>query len=168
MIPQELKLRPWQNEDLVDLVRLADNPKIASQSRDTFRQPYTEEAGKAWLQIATQPDATVFVIEYNGQFAGGIGYHPGKDIERCNAEIGYWLGEPFWGKGLATQAVKLLVEKVKATGQFTRLFAMPFAANQGSRRVLEKAGFTLDAVLSRAAVKNGQIKDICIYSMVIG
>jgi len=163
-----VSLRLFASTDLDDLVRLANNPRIAHQLRDAFPHPYTREAGQGWLTFASRPDATVFAIEVEGQFAGGIGYHPGNDIERCAAEIGYWLGEPFWGRGVASVALIQLVEKVRRTGRFTRLFALPFADNLASQKVLNKAGFAFEALLRRAAIKNGTIRDLHLYGLVFG
>ncbi len=160
-------LRPWRHGDLDDLIRLGNNINIWRQLRDLFPHPYTREAGERWLEIAVAPDPTVFVIEYDGQFAGGIGYHPGRDIDRCSAEVGYWVGESFWGKGIATRAIELLIKKAKDRNGLTRLFAVPFASNSASRRVLGKNGFTLDALLRQAAIKEGQIRDVCLYSFLL-
>ncbi len=163
----KVNLRPWRQDDLDELVKLGNNINIWRQLRDLFPHPYSYEAGQVWLEIATTPDSTVFVIEYEGSFAGGIGYHPGRDIERCSAEVGYWLGEPFWSKGIATRAIVLLIEKATTHEPLTRLFATPFATNAASRRVLEKTGFTLDTILRRAAIKEGLIRDMCLYSLLL-
>src|SRR5207244_2850859 len=110
---------------------------------------------------------TSFAIECDGMLVGGTGYMPGRDVERCSAEVGYWIGEPHWGRGLATAALRALTAVVVERGGFTRLFALPFAANLGSRRVLEKAGFELSAVLRRSAIKDGQVVDQCLYSLLL-
>jgi RimJ/RimL family protein N-acetyltransferase len=114
-----------------------------------------------------QSPVTSFAIGHGGALVGGIGYVPGKDVERCSAEVGYWIGEPYWGRGLATAALLALGGLVARRGGFTRLFALPFAANVASRRVLEKAGFALDAVLRRSAVKAGVVVDQCLYSLLL-
>jgi [ribosomal protein S5]-alanine N-acetyltransferase len=161
-------LRPWLDDDVAELVRLANNRRIWAQLRDAFPHPYTEDAGRAWVAFANgQSPVTSLAIEHCGALAGGIGYIPGKDVERCSAEVGYWIGEPYWGRGLATAALLALTGVVARRGGFTRLFALPFATNRASRRVLEKAGFTLDAVLRRSAVKEGVVVDQCLYSFLL-
>jgi RimJ/RimL family protein N-acetyltransferase len=150
------------------LVLLADNRRVWAQLRDAFPHPYTPAAGRAWVAYANgQSPATELAVECGGVLVGGVGYIPGRDIERCGAEVGYWIGEPFWGRGLATAALAALIGLVTARGGFTRLFALPFATNGASRRVLEKAGFGLDAVLRRSAIKEGRVVDQCLYSLLL-
>ena len=151
-----------------ELVRLADNRRLADQLRDAFPHPYTADSGRRWVAFANSPSpATHLAVECGGVLVGSAGYIPGRDIERVSAEVGYWVGEPHWGRGLATAALLALVELVAARGGFTRLFALPFAHNAASRRVLEKAGFSLEAVLRRSAVKGGRVVDQCLYSMLL-
>jgi ribosomal-protein-alanine N-acetyltransferase len=161
-----VRLRPWQESDIPDLVRIADNPRIASQLRDIFPHPYTRKAGEDWVDYASaQSPTTDFAIEADGVLVGGIGYVPGVDVMRCSAEVGYWLGEPFWGRGIATAAIRQLIHIIDGRQQFTRVFAAVFATNSASKRVLEKAGFTLEGVLRRCAIKNGEVRDKCLYSL---
>jgi ribosomal-protein-alanine N-acetyltransferase len=160
-------VRPWRVEDLDALIRHADNVKIARNLRDAFPHPYTREAGEFWLKLATTMDpVTSFAIECDGEAVGGIGLKLDTDIERVSAEIGYWLGESVWGRGLATAAVRALSEHAFDAFGLTRLFALPFAHNTASRRVLEKAGFTLEAILRKSAVKEGQIVDQALYGRI--
>src|SRR5262245_40764004 len=138
------ELRSWCGDDLDDLVRHADNPNVARQLRDRFPSPYTREAGQAWLALAAsmRPESS-FAIVAGGALVGGIGLHLGTDIERVSAEVGYWLGESAWGRGLATAALKAFTGYAFETFGLTRIFAVPFAENRASCRVLEKAGFAL-------------------------
>src|SRR5207245_1449014 len=107
---------------------------------------YTRADGEAWLALAAQSQPeTNFAIEYDGEAVGGIGLRLGQDIERVTAEIGYWLGESVWGRGIATAALVGLTQYAFPTFNLTRVFALPFADNLASRRVLEKAGFALEA-----------------------
>jgi RimJ/RimL family protein N-acetyltransferase len=160
-------VRSWRSDDLDALIRHADNPRVAEQLRDRFPQPYTRAAGEAWIAVASsmQPESS-FVVEAGGELVGGIGLHLGSDIERVSAEVGYWLGESAWGRGLATAALKAFVPYALSTFGLTRLFAVPFAYNLASRRVLEKAGFTLVGILRRSAIKNGQVVDQALYDFV--
>jgi RimJ/RimL family protein N-acetyltransferase len=160
-------IRSWKASDLDALVRHADNPRIAGNMRDRFPSPYTRDDGEVWLALAAQMQPeTTFAIEVDGEAAGGIGLVLGSDIERVSAELGYWLGERLWGRGIATAAVIALSEYAFAPFGLTRLFAIPFAMNLASCRVLEKAGYTLEAILRRSAIKNGQIQDQALYSLV--
>jgi RimJ/RimL family protein N-acetyltransferase len=105
-------------------------------------------------------------IEYGGEAVGGIGFTLGSDVERHSAEVGYWLGEGFWGRGIATAALHEATRWAIATFNLFRVFAVPFSDNLGSIRVLEKAGFVREGVMRCAAVKDGQIKDQALYAFV--
>jgi ribosomal-protein-alanine N-acetyltransferase len=159
-------VRSWQSSDLDSLVRHADNPRISDNLRDRFPSPYTRVEGEKWLAQASQlmPE-TNFAIESGGAVVGGIGILLGQDIERVSAEIGYWLGESVWGRGIATAAVVGLSRYALATFDLTRLFALPFADNLASRRVLEKSGYHLEGILRRSAIKNGQVRDQALYGL---
>jgi ribosomal-protein-alanine N-acetyltransferase len=160
-------VRPWQREDLESLVRHANNGNVARQLRDRFPHPYTRADGESWLALAAaQKPQNFFAIDVAGEAVGGIGVMPGHDVERVSAEVGYWLGEGFWGRGIATAALAALVGHVFSTHDLTRLFALPFAHNLASRRVLEKAGFRLDAILRKSAIKEGRVLDQALYSLV--
>lgn len=157
-------LRSWRADDLDALVRHADSPHVAAQLRDRFPHPYTREAGEGWLAFATsQQPVTNFVIAVDDALVGGIGLELGSDVERVSAEVGYWLGEAAWGRGLATAALRGFCDYAFATFALTRLYAVPFAANMASRRVLEKAGFLLVGVLRDSAIKHGTIVDQALY-----
>ncbi len=165
---REVRLRAWREDDVPELVRLADDRLVWQQLRDAFPHPYTIEAGRGWVAFASgQNPVTSFAVECGGVLVGGAGYTPGQDVERVGAEVGYWIGRPYWGRGLATAAVRELINVIAGRRGFTRLFALPFAANAASCRVLEKAGFTLDAVLRRSAIKDGRVVDQCLYSLLL-
>lgn len=168
VVTHKVQIRPWRMDDLTELVRLANNRRIWIELRDVFPHPYTTEAGRAWIEFAARNNSpTHFAIESEGLLVGGVGYIPGRDIERCGAEVGYWVGEPYWGRGIATAAVGALIDMLRAAADYTRIFAVPFASNTASRRVLERSGFRLDAVLECSAVKDGRVKDQCLYSQVL-
>jgi RimJ/RimL family protein N-acetyltransferase len=158
------RVRSWRESDLASLVRHANNRRIWLQLRDGFPHPYTEQAGRAWLaRAANEEPQTSFAIEVGGSAVGGIGFIPGKDVERVSAEVGYWLSEAYWGRGIATAALRGLTAHAFSLG-FSRLFAVPFATNLASRRVLEKAGYELEAILRRSAIKEGRVVDQALYS----
>jgi [ribosomal protein S5]-alanine N-acetyltransferase len=163
----DLRVRSWRKNDIDALVRYANNAKIAANLRDQFPHPYTRFAGTAYLaEIRSADIETSFAVEYAGEAIGGIGFKLGADIARLSAEMGYWLGEPFWGRGLTTRAVVATSEWAFGHYKLTRIFAMAFSHNVGSMRVLEKAGFEREGTLRRSAVKNGVILDQVLYAKV--
>jgi RimJ/RimL family protein N-acetyltransferase len=162
----ESVLRHWKPEDIENLIKYGNNPAIARYMSDGFPSPYTREKGIRFIENAIKADPLrIFAIQFQGEAVGGIGIHPQDDIHRRNAELGYWLGEPFWGKGLVTQAVKEIVAYTFANFDLDRIFARPFGNNPTSHRVLEKAGFTLEARFSGTIFKNGEILDELIYGI---
>lgn len=160
-------VRSWQKADATSLVAHANNRKIWLNLRDRFPHPYTVHDGRAFLRAVreTNPE-TVFAIEVDGAAAGGIGFMLQQDVDRMSAEIGYWLGEPFWGQGIVTEALVAVTAHAIAQHGLTRLFALPFAANTASCRVLEKAGYVLEARLRRSAIKDGTIVDQFQYAFI--
>jgi RimJ/RimL family protein N-acetyltransferase len=160
-------IRSWANDDVASLVKYADNRKIWLNLRDRFPHPYTRRDGRDFIQLArSQRPETMFAIDVGGEAAGGIGFVPNSDVERVSAEIGYWLGEPFWGRGIATEALAAVTRYAVDTHHLTRVYALPYARNVASCRVLEKAGFTLEARLRRSAIKDGEIIDQMQYAFV--
>ena len=154
-------------EDAAAVVREANNINVARQLRDRFPHPYTRENASAFLKAATSAAETSnLAIDVNGEAVGAIGYVPGIDVERYSAEIGYWLGESHWGKGIATEALLLVTDHVFSTVNLLRLFALPFADNTGSMRVLEKAGYVREAILRGSSVKYGQARDQALYAKI--
>lgn len=142
------KLRPWEIGDLDSLVKYANNFNIAKNVMDVFPHPYSVDDGKLFIELATKNyPYEILAIEVNGEAAGAIGLHPQKDIYRKNAELGYWLAEPYWGKGIVTGAIKQMVDYGFKNWDITRIYARPFEHNMGSQRALEKAGFVLEARL---------------------
>ena len=162
----EFKLREWNLNDINSLVKYANNSKIASNLTDQFPHPYSREDGEAFLQMATkvQP-ARIFAIDINGKASGGIGLHPQTDIHKKNAELGYWLAEPFWGKGIMSKAVRQMVEYGFKTFEIERIYAVPFGINTGSQKVLENAGFILEGKFEKTLFKNGEYLDELIYAV---
>ncbi|SIT84142.1 GNAT family N-acetyltransferase [Pontibacter indicus] len=162
----DFKLRPWTLADLDSLVKHADNFNIARNMADVFPHPYTYEKGRAFLEMVTQGrPPNILAIEVEGEAVGGIGIHPQQDIYRKNAEIGYWLGQPFWGKGIMTEAIRQMVDYGFANRDITRIYARPFGYNIGSQRALEKAGFVLETKLEKTFYKNGEYQDELIYAV---
>jgi RimJ/RimL family protein N-acetyltransferase len=159
------EVRSWRHDDLASLVRHADNRKIWLNLRDRFPHPYTTRDGREFLRMAlAQRPETLFAIAVGEEAVGGIGFQMMHDVERVSAEIGYWLGEPFWGRGIVAEALTAVTHHAMETHGLTRMFAMPFASNQASCRVLEKAGYVLEGRLRRSAIKDGQIIDQMQYA----
>jgi RimJ/RimL family protein N-acetyltransferase len=138
---------------------------VARQLRDRFPHPYEAAHALGFLQWAgQQPVETVWAIAVHDTPVGGIGMQLGQDIERVSAEIGYWLGQDYWGRGLATAALRSVTDYAFAQFGLTRIFAVPFASNAASIRVLEKAGYVLEGHLRRSAIKDGVICDQRLYA----
>jgi RimJ/RimL family protein N-acetyltransferase len=158
-------LRPWRAGDEDSLSRYANNREIWLNLRDRFPHPYTQADAKAWIQaVAADEPPDHFAIEVESQPVGGIGLMLHNDVERVGAELGYWLGEPFWGRGIMTGAVGLITNYAFATFELTRVYALPYTRNKASMRVLEKAGFTLEGILRRNVIKDGVILDQAVYA----
>jgi [ribosomal protein S5]-alanine N-acetyltransferase len=161
----QFRLRPWQAGDEASLVQHANNYKIWLNLRDTFPHPYTWQDAHTWVQYAPSfPNSLNLAIEVDGAACGGIGLLFQQDIYRRSAEIGYWLGEAYWNRGIVTAAVKMLSAFVFDHYDICRLFAGIFEYNQPSMRVLEKAGYQLEAVHRQAITKNGHTLDEYLYT----
>ena len=161
-----VKLRPWRETDLDALVRYAGNPKISANLTDAFPHPYSREDGQRFIAMATSHNPVrIFAIEADGGFVGGIGVHPQQDVYRANAELGYWVAEPFWGRGIATSAIRQIIPVAFSLEGIRRLYARPFGSNVASQRVLEKCGFVLEARLRETFLKRGEFLDELIYAV---
>lgn len=163
----DLRVRSWRKDDLKALVRHANNPNIARNLRDQFPYPYTRQDGIDYLDYVRSLDSeTSFALEFDGEAVGGIGFLLGSDIARRSAEMGYWVSEIYWNRGLATRAALAASNWAFERYKLTRIFAQVFAENTASMRVLEKAGFEAEGVMRRSAVKNGVVLDQVLYAKV--
>ncbi len=161
-------VRSWRATDLDALCKYADNRKIWLNLRDRFPHPYTKQAGREFLRVMSlQHPETAFAIAVGEEAVGGIGFVLLPDVERVSAEIGYWLAEPFWGRGITTEALTAVTRYAIEHYVLTRVFAVPFAWNTASCRVLEKAGYVLEARLRRSAIKDGRITDQMQYAYIV-
>lgn len=159
-------LRPFRPSDLDALVRYASDPSVAANLTDSFPNPFTEEAGRVFIERALAGPALRRCIEVNGECSGAIGLHPKEDLWRNNLELGYWLAVEQRGKGIMAEAIRQMVRLgFDHFPQVTRIYASPFGSNTASQRVLEKAGFTLEATLYGTLVKNGVVQDELIYAV---
>ena len=160
-------VRSWEWRDRDAIVRYANNRKVSINLRDRFPYPYTARDARNWLDVVvdSKPE-TNFAIDVAGEAVGGIGFTPQHDVEWRSAEIGYWLGEPFWGRGIATEALIAVTEYAFENFDLCRLFAHVFDWNGASARVLEKAGYVREATLRSSSVKYGQPRDQLLYARV--
>lgn len=158
-------IRSWRDGDAETLPRHADNRKIWLNLRDRFPHPYTRADAEWWIRYAQglKPE-TNFAIDVGGEAVGGIGLELHEDVERCAAEVGYWLSEAFWGRGIMTAALRAVTEYAFQEFQLTRVYALPYARNTASVKVLEKAGYRCEGVLRRSAIKDGVVLDQLMYA----
>ena len=164
-----IAIRKWRIEDAADLAAALSNPKVQNNLRDGLPYPYTEEDGRSFIcamLAANEQDTFAFAITLDDKAIGSVGVFRQGNIHSRTAEMGYYIAEEFWGRGIVTQAVKLTCEHVFAVSDIIRIYAEPFAGNTGSCRVLEKSGFTLEGVLKSNAVKNGKVLDMKLYALV--
>ncbi|HEX8925941.1 MAG TPA: GNAT family N-acetyltransferase [Terriglobales bacterium] len=161
------RIRALERDDLPALAHHANNPRVAAHLRDRFPSPYSIEDGHRFLDYAdSSEDECVAGIAVQDEIVGVIGVQFRSDIERCSAELGYWLGEPFWRRGITTAAIRCFTAWAMPRFQLTRVYAEVFDENVASARVLEKAGFSYVGLLRKAAIKNGTYHDYRLYDLV--
>ena len=161
------KIRRWELSDARDLATALSNKKIQDNLRDGLPYPYTEQDGKEFISAmlaANENDTFAFAITVNGKVIGSIGAFRQTNIHNKTAELGYYIAEEYWGKGIMTEAVKQLCDYVFSHTDIIRIYAEPFSYNIGSCRVLEKAGFQYEGTLRSNALKNGIVLDMKMYS----
>jgi RimJ/RimL family protein N-acetyltransferase len=160
-------LRAWRRDDLDALLRHADNPNVARGLRDRFPSPYTRADGERFLaSLPSLRHEWRFAIEVGGEAAGGLGFHPGEDVHRHSAEVGYWLGEAHWGRGIVPAALRAVVPLAMAQLHLLRVHAGVYSNNPTSMRALERAGFEREGVQRCAALKHGALLDVIVFARV--
>jgi ribosomal-protein-alanine N-acetyltransferase len=158
-------LREWRRGDEHDLVAVANNPNVSRYLRDRFPCPYSPDDAAAWIALNEAADVTThFAIVLEDRVIGGAGFQLFEAERRVVAEIGYWLGEPLWGRGIATAACRTLTKYVFDRHEIRRIEAPVFTPNVASLRVLEKCGYEREGVMRNAAIKQGKILDAYLYS----
>jgi RimJ/RimL family protein N-acetyltransferase len=158
-------LRPWAAADKPSLVANANNRNVWRNLADIFPHPYTEEDADRWLRSAESLGGGIkLAIELDGIAIGGIGARAGEGIFARTAHFGYWLGEAYWGRGIATAAGRALLDYLRADERFVRLEAPVFEWNPASMRVLEKLGFEREALMRKSVIKDGQLIDSVLYT----
>lgn len=160
-------VRSYQPADAASLASNANNYKVWRNLRDRFPHPFTEKDGLAYItDVAGRPVTTSFAIVVDGNAVGGVSLRVGHDIERLSAELGYWLGESYWGRGVTTDAIRAVTRYACTELGLVRVFALPFVHNAASCRVLEKAGYQREATLRCSAIKEGTILDQYLYAAI--
>jgi RimJ/RimL family protein N-acetyltransferase len=161
------QIRSFAADDAAALCKYANNRNIWVNLRDRFPYPYRHADAISWLErVHAQPVRTHFAIATPEELIGAVGFEVQEDVYRRSAEIGYWVAEPYWGRGIATRAVGALTAFAFARHDLVRTFAGVFSSNPASARVLEKAGYTFEGRLRRSVVKDGIVLDQLVYAMV--
>lgn len=165
----DCKLRKWRADDAKSLSELLNSKKILDNLRDGLPFPYTENDALDYINLMLSADKNstfAFAIEFKGAVAGSIGIFRQDNIHSRTAEMGYYIGENYWNKGIATSAVKQACDFVFNNSDIIRIYAEPFARNVASCKVLEKAGFVCEGTLRKNAVKNGIVEDMKMYAKI--
>ena len=166
---QKSVIREWARGDKAALVRFANNRNIWRNLAHVFPHPYTDADADWWFSfLAQMPEPTSWAIEIDGLAVGAIGVTFKEGIYFKSAEFGYWLGEPYWGRGIMTEAVRAVSSYAMRRFGLIRLEAPVFEWNPASMRVLEKCGFVREGVLRASAVKDGQVIDRVLYALIDG
>jgi ribosomal-protein-alanine N-acetyltransferase len=161
-------LRSWRETDASSLVTYANNRRVWINLRDRFPHPYTPADAEEFIRaaLASAPE-TRFAIAVDDAAVGSIGFMLHEDVERVSAEIGYWLGEPFWGRGIMTEALAAVTAHAIRAHDLTRVFSVPYEWNPASFRVLEKAGYVCEGRMRRSAIKDGHVIDQLLYAYTV-
>ncbi len=158
-------VREFRPDDAPSLARHANNRKVWLNLRDLFPHPYAEEHAAGYIaHVLKRSEIMSYAIDVEGAAVGSISLRRGDDIERYTAELGYWLGEEFWGRGIVSEAIRQVTKIGFAVHGLIRIFAVPFARNAASCRVLEKNGYTREALMRQSAFKDGVVEDQYLYA----
>lgn len=164
----DCKIREWALSDASDLSAALSNKKIQDNLRDGLPYPYTEQDGKDYISAmlsANENNTFAFAITIDDKVIGSIGVFRQENIHRLSTELGYYIAEEYWGKGIMTEAVKQICGYVFDKSDIVRIYAEPFAYNFASCRVLEKSGFQYEGTLRKNAIKNNKLVDMKMYSL---
>ena len=164
----KISIREWKPEDAENLAKALNNKKVQDNLRDGLPFPYTVEDAEAFITAASAEDKKKtfsWAITVDDEVVGTVGVFRKDNVHRLTAEIGYYVAEEYWGKGVMTEAVKQACKYIFDNTDIVRIFADPYHFNIGSCRVLEKAGFQFEGVLRKNAIKNGQLTDMKMYSI---
>lgn len=162
------RIRKWKLSDATDLSAAISNKRVQQNLRDGLPYPYTEQDGIDYISAmlsADENETFAFAITVGSKVIGSISVFRQENIHKLTAELGYYIAEEYWGKGIMTEAVKKICEYVFSESDIIRIYAEPFANNAASCRVLEKAGFQYEGTLKNNAIKNGKVIDMKMYSL---
>lgn len=165
----ECKLRPWRMDDAEDLAAAINNPKVQNNLRDGLPYPYTKKDAEEFIDVMLHADPDrmfAFAVTVEDRMVGSIAVERGQNVHRLTGELGYYIAEPYWNRGLGESAVGQIVEYVFANSDIVRIYAEPYAYNTGSCRILEKNGFRLEGVMRKNAIKNGVFQDMKLYAVI--
>ncbi len=163
------KIREWRLSDAADLAKALSNKEVQNHLRDGLPFPYTEKDALEYITAmltADKNDTFAFAVTVDDKVIGSIGVFRQGNIHRLTAELGYYISEEYWGKGIMTEAVKQICDYVFGNSDIIRIYAEPFSYNTASCRVLEKAGFQFEGVLRQNAIKNNKVTDMKMYSLI--
>ena len=153
-----VELRNYQIEIAKQYAEYRNNPIIFDNGYDKVPNPFTLKDAKEFINLQLKKELPQRkLIYWKGQFVGEIGIEIKEDVFRLSAEMGYFIGEPFWGKGIASKAIKLMTDYVFNNFNIIRIEAGVFDFNRPSMRVLEKNDFNLESIKRNAVIKNGKI-----------
>ncbi len=155
----------WHEDLAPSLARSANDARIGRFLRDGFPYPYTEREARRFIDATLRDRASLSrAIVIDGRAVGAVSLTKMSNVYEKNAELGYWLSPACWGRGIMTEAVRMLCSEGFDACGVERIYAEPFADNAASRRVLEKCGFALEGVLRKSIYKGGEYHDSCIYA----
>ena len=162
---REYLIRDWREDDAPGIVKYANNRDISKNLRDGFPHPYSLSDAEGFLfKVRAQDPRTFFALATDAEVIGGIGLGQGEDVHRFTAEMGFWLAEPYWGKGIMTDAVKSFTKFAFERCKLQRIYAEPYTTNPASARVLEKAGYSLEGTMRANVFKDGRVLDQYLYA----
>ena len=165
----EFKLRDWKLKDAESIVPLANNEKIAGNLRNTFPYPYTLDDAHLFISKSIHQNKRMQwnkAIIIDDSASGSISLLMQEDVSCKSGELGFWLGEPYWGKGIMKHAITQICEMAFNEWDLVRIYARPFAENLRARKTLEKAGFQLEGIFKNSIYKNGKVLDSCMYALI--
>lgn len=167
IIDNDIVLRPYTLADAPALPIIANNQEISKNLRDAFPYPYGLEDAHRFIKMCMEKEVqSIFAIIYQGDLAGSIGLHPQDDVYRLTAELGYFIAEKYWNKGIASKSVAMITKFGFESLHLTRIYAGIFETNKASMRILEKNGFKLECIKRKAILKNQQVLDEYLYAKI--
>jgi RimJ/RimL family protein N-acetyltransferase len=167
IVLKQVTIRDFNLTDAQSIAVYANDREIWLNQPDAFPHPYKDHDAQEWIElISSMQPCSHFALDVEGKAVGGIGFKMQEDVHRRSAEIGYWLGREFWGRGIATEAVKATTEYAFKTFDLCRVYACVFAWNPASAKVLEKCGYLLEGRLRKAILKDGKMTDGLLYAYV--